>query len=49
MQKNKKKFPKRVTGVSVTATHALAGGVWWQVLGAFCQPEIEEVEECPPK
>lgn len=36
----------------VTATHALAGGVWRQVVGAICavcQPEIEEVERCPPK
>ena len=38
--------------MSVTAIHALAGGVWRQVVGAicaFCQPEIEEVEGCPPK
>lgn len=38
--------------MSVTAAHALASGVWRQAVGAsrvFCQPEIEEVEECPPK
>lgn len=38
--------------MSVTATHALAGGVWGQVVGAICaffQSKIEAVKGCSPK